>query len=174
MLSSNGAFAASSESNSASGSLEDDVKVHTEDTSEGIIFHSEVNMFLDTESEASCIRKVLFFELTILNFESTLEDFVGLVTSDSDVNGDLLISLDGEASNGVTGARWDGFLSSKVLKNLACFIIRVVPLVSLSPDSPTLMFKTSFSMRTSLIGFSFSAYGFLATFLLIDGYKYSE
>ena len=80
-------------------------------------------MLLNTESEASCIGKVLLFEFTILNLESTLEDFVSLITSDSDVNSDLLITLDVEASNSVTSAGWDGFLSREVLKNLACFII---------------------------------------------------
>ena len=35
-----------------------------------------------------------------------------------------------------------------------------IPLVSLSPDSPTQMLRTSFSILISLIGFSFS--GFLA------------
>jgi hypothetical protein len=110
-------------------------------------------MLLNTESEASCIGKVLLFEFAILNLESTLEDFVGLITSDSDVNGDLLITLDAEASNSETSAGWDGFLSGKVLKNLACFIIGVVPLVSLSPDSPTEMFKTNFSILMALIAF---------------------
>jgi len=41
----------------------------------------------------------------------------------------------------------------------------VIPLVSLSPDYPTLILRTSFSILISLIGFSFSASGFLATFL---------
>ena len=123
MLSSNSGFAASSESDSASGSLEDNIEVHSEDTSEGIILHSEVDMLLNTESEASCIRKVPLFEFAILNLESTLEDFVSLITSDSDVNSDLLITFDVEASNSETSARWDGFLSREVLKNLACFII---------------------------------------------------
>ena len=42
----------------------------------------------------------------------------------------------------------------------------VVPLVSLSPDSPTEMLRTSFSILIYLMGFSFSAFlaGFVATF----------
>jgi hypothetical protein len=47
-----------------------------------------------------------------------------------------------------------------------------IPLVSLSPDYPTLILRTSFSILISLMGFSFSAYGFLATFLDIMWRKY--
>jgi hypothetical protein len=44
-------------------------------------------------------------------------------------------------------------------------MIQSVPLVSLSPDYPTLILRTTFSIPISLMGFSFSAWGFLATFL---------
>ena len=101
-------------------------------------------MLLNTESEASCIGKVPLFEFAILNLESTLEDFVGLITSDSDVNSDLLITLDVEASNSVTSTGWDGFLSGEILQHFGCYVIKVLPLVSLSPDSPTLMLRTNF------------------------------
>ncbi len=57
---SNSGFASSSESNSASWSLEDDVEVHTENTGEWIILNTKINMFLNTESKTSCIRKVGF------------------------------------------------------------------------------------------------------------------
>lgn len=53
MLVANGSFASSAESNSASGALEDDVEVHTEDTGEGVILHTQIDVFLDAESEAT-------------------------------------------------------------------------------------------------------------------------
>ena len=53
MLGSNGGFASSSKTDSASRALEDNVEVHTEDTSEGIILHTQINVLLNTESEAT-------------------------------------------------------------------------------------------------------------------------
>ena len=38
---------------SGSGSLEDNVEIHTENTSVGVVFQSEVDMLLDSESEAA-------------------------------------------------------------------------------------------------------------------------
>ena len=46
-------FASPSETDSASGSFQDDIEVHAEDTGEGIILHSQINMLLNTESEAA-------------------------------------------------------------------------------------------------------------------------
>ena len=53
MFGSDSAFASSSESDSASRPLEDDVEIHTENTSEGVVLHSKIDVFLNTESEAS-------------------------------------------------------------------------------------------------------------------------
>jgi len=40
--------------NSLSSSGENDEEVHTENTSVGIILNSEINMFINTESEVTC------------------------------------------------------------------------------------------------------------------------
>lgn len=40
---------------SLSLSLEDDIEVHTEDTSGGVILDSEINMLINTKSEVACI-----------------------------------------------------------------------------------------------------------------------
>jgi hypothetical protein len=53
VLGSDGGFASPSKSNSASGTLEDNVEIHTEDTCEGIILDSEIDMLLNTESKAT-------------------------------------------------------------------------------------------------------------------------
>jgi hypothetical protein len=73
------------------------------------------------------------------------------------VDCDFLISFDVEAADGEAGAGGDGFLSGEVLEHLGGCISDGLPLVSLSPDSPTLMLSTSFSILISLMGFSFSA-----------------
>ena len=53
VLGSDSGFTSSSQTNSASWSLEDDVKVHTENTSEWIILNTQIDVFLNTESETS-------------------------------------------------------------------------------------------------------------------------
>jgi len=63
-------------------------------------------------------------------------------------------------------------LSREIFEHFGGCVREGVPLVSLSPDSPTLMFKTSFSILISRMGFSAS--GFLATFLDMVWLKYIE
>ena len=53
MLGSDSTFAASSQSDSASWALEDHIEVHTEDTSEGVILNTKIDVFLDTKAKAS-------------------------------------------------------------------------------------------------------------------------
>ena len=68
-------------------------------------------MLLNTKTEISSIREVGFSQFSVLNLESSLKDFVCLVSSDSDVNSHFLVSLDTEGSDGESGSGWDGFLS---------------------------------------------------------------
>jgi|TARA_B110000305_G_C19247943_1_gene543262 hypothetical protein len=42
-----------SSGDSLSGSTEDDVEIHTENTGVGVILNSEIDMLVDTESEVS-------------------------------------------------------------------------------------------------------------------------
>lgn len=53
MLGTNGGFASSAETDSASRTLEDDVEVHAENTSEGVILETQVDVLLNTEAEAA-------------------------------------------------------------------------------------------------------------------------
>ena len=104
MLGSDGGFASSSKANSASWSFKDDVKVHTENTGEWIILNTQIDVFLDTETETSSIREVSFSEFSVLDFKSSFENFVSLISSDGNVSGDFLVSFDTEASDGESGS----------------------------------------------------------------------
>lgn len=104
MLSSNGAFASSPQSNSASRSLEDNIEVHAEDTCEGVILDAQINVLLDTEAKVSSIREVLLLELSVLDLEASLEDLVSLIAADGDMDCDFLVTLDTEATNGESGS----------------------------------------------------------------------
>ena len=49
----NACLAASSKTDSSSGSLEDDVEIHAENTSVRVVLHSQVDVLLDAEAEAA-------------------------------------------------------------------------------------------------------------------------
>jgi len=53
VLGTNGGFASSAETDSASGALEDNVEVHAENTSEGIILETQIDMLLNAEAEVA-------------------------------------------------------------------------------------------------------------------------
>ncbi len=94
------ALASSSESNSASWSFQDDVEIHAEDTSEGIILNSQIDVFLDTETEVSSGGEVLLFEFSVLDFQSSFENFISFISSYGNMNGNFLISFNAETSDG--------------------------------------------------------------------------
>jgi len=121
VLGTDSGFASSSETNSASWSFEDDVEVHTEDTGEWIILNTQIDVFLDTEAETSSVWEVGFSQFSILNFEASFQNFVSLVASNGNMGSDFLVSFDTEASDGVSGSWWDGFLSGQVFEDLGCF-----------------------------------------------------
>ena len=72
MLGSDGGFASSPKPTSAPGALQPNVEVHAENTSKGVILHSQIDVLLDTESEATCVTTHLpvsekFFFLSSLS-----------------------------------------------------------------------------------------------------------
>ena len=80
-----------------------DVEIHTENTGVGVVLDSEINVLVDTESEVSGVREVLLHELVLLDLEAALQNLQSLLTTDGDVHGDLLVTADGESTDGETG-----------------------------------------------------------------------
>jgi hypothetical protein len=64
------------------------------------------------------VGKVSFLELVLLNLEGVLEESLGLLTTDGHMHGNLLVSFDGETSNGVTSLGFNWFLLRKILEHL--------------------------------------------------------
>ena len=56
------------------------------------------------------VGEVFFLELMLLNSQSFLEEVFSLLSTDGNVNGDLLVSLNGETSDGVLGLGFDWLL----------------------------------------------------------------
>ena len=80
-----------------------DVEIHTENTGVGVVLDSEINVLVDTESEVSRIGEVLLHELVLLHLQTALQNLQSLLTTDGDVHRDLLVTADGESTDGETG-----------------------------------------------------------------------
>ena len=119
VLGSDSAFASSAEADSASGSLEDHVEVHTEDTGEGVVLDSQIDVLLDTESEASAVREIDFLEFSVLDLEASLQDLVGLLASDGHMHGHLFVSFNTETSDCVFCSGRDWLLPGEILQHFA-------------------------------------------------------
>lgn len=94
------------------------VEVHTVDTDGRVVLDVQVNVLLDTESEVSGRREVGFLQFVFPDFQSSLENLLGLWSSDRDVHGDLLVTPDSEGSDCVSGFRVDWSLTGQLLQNL--------------------------------------------------------
>jgi hypothetical protein len=79
------------------------IEIHAVDTNSGVVLDSQIDVLADTETEVASLREVALSELIFLDLQSTLQDFLGLRATDSDVNSDLLVTTDTEGSDGVSG-----------------------------------------------------------------------
>ena len=79
------------------------VEVHSVNTNSWVVLDTEIDMFADTETEVASLREVALAELIFLNLQSTLQDFLSLWSSDSDVHSNLRVTTDTERSNGISG-----------------------------------------------------------------------
>ena len=83
--------------------LHDDVEVHAVNADRRVVLDAQVDVLGDTETEVAGLGEVALAELVLLDLEATLEDLLGLGTTDGDVDGDLLVTADTEGTDGVTG-----------------------------------------------------------------------
>lgn len=75
-------------------------------------------MLLDSEPKVTGVGEVALAQLVLLDLEATLEDLLGFGATDGDVAGDLLVTTDGEGSDGVAGFGGDGGLTGQLLEDL--------------------------------------------------------
>ena len=59
MLGADGGLAAPAQADPAAGPLQDHVEVHAEDAGEGVVLDAEVDVLLDAEAEAACVREAV-------------------------------------------------------------------------------------------------------------------
>ena len=104
VLGSDSALASSAETDSASGSLEHHVEVHAEDTGEGVVLDSQVDVLLNAEAETPTVGEVHFLEFSVLDLEASFKNLVGFLAPDGDVHGHFFVPLDAETSDGILGS----------------------------------------------------------------------
>lgn len=97
---------------------EDDEKVHSVNSSAGVVFDSQVDVLVDAKPEASRVAKVDRLQLVLLHREPALDQLHGLLTADGDVACNLLITADTELADGEPGLGEDGLLAGELLQHL--------------------------------------------------------
>lgn len=60
-------------------------------------------MLADTEAEVAGLGEIALLQLILLDLEATLQDLLGLGSTDGDVDGDLFVTTDTEGTDGVAG-----------------------------------------------------------------------
>ena len=104
--------------NTATWSGDLDVEIHTVDTSAWVVLDTEIDVLLDTETEVSTLSKVSVLKFVLLNLQTLLKDLLGLLTSDGNMAGDLVVSANTEGSDSISSLREDWLLVSQLLQHL--------------------------------------------------------
>lgn len=79
-----------------------DVEIHTENTSVGIVLDTKINVLLNTETEVTRVGEVILNELVLLDLQTTLKNLKSLLTTNGSMDGNLLITTNGEGTNSET------------------------------------------------------------------------
>ena len=93
------------------------VEIHTEDTGVGIVLDTQINVLLNTKTEVSRVGEVSLHQLVLLHLQTTLQNLQSLLTTNGGMHGDLLVTTDGEGTNGETG--WNVSTSHSKLPTLS-------------------------------------------------------
>jgi len=93
------------------------VEVHSVDTNTRVVLDTEINVFADTEAKVASCGEVTLPQLVLLDLEATLENFLSLGATDSNMDGDLLVATDPEGADGVSCLAVDGGLTAQLLKH---------------------------------------------------------
>ena len=88
---------------SVSFNLHAAVEIHSVDTNRGVVLDTEIDVFADTEAKVASLREVALSEFVFLDLQSTLQDFLGLWSSNCDVHSNLFVTTDTEGSDGISG-----------------------------------------------------------------------
>lgn len=78
------------------------VEIHTEDTGVGVVLDTQINVLLNTETEVARVGEVLLHQLVLLHLQTALQNLQSLLATNGRMDGDLLVTTDGEGTDGET------------------------------------------------------------------------
>ena len=78
------------------------VEIHTEDTGVGVVLDTQINVLLNTETEVARVGEVLLHQLVLLHLQTALQNLQSLLATNGCMDGDLLVTTDGEGTDGET------------------------------------------------------------------------
>ena len=108
----------------AAGTSQLHVEIHTEDTGVGIVLDSQINVLLNTKTEVAGVGEVSLHQLVLLHLQTTLQDLQGLLATNGSVHGDLLVTTDGEGTDGEASYRISIFLAISPTLSINGFLSR--------------------------------------------------
>ena len=84
------------------GTRQLDIEIHTEDTGVGVVLDTQINVLLNTETEVARVGEVLLHQLVLLHLQTALQNLQSLLATNGRMDGDLLVTTDGEGTDGET------------------------------------------------------------------------
>jgi len=82
------------------GNAHDAVKVHSVNTNGGVVFDTQVDVLRDTKTKVTSLREVPLPQLVLLDLETSLKNFLGLGAADSNMDGNLFVSISSNSPRG--------------------------------------------------------------------------
>ena len=106
-------------SNSVPGSTQDYIKVHTVDTNAGVVFDTQIDMFVNTETEVALLGETPLPQLVLLDLEASLEDLLSFGTTHCAPTRDLLVTSDTKGSDSEASFGEAGFLAGQLFQDFS-------------------------------------------------------
>ena len=94
-----------------------DKEVHTVNTSGGVVFDTQVNVFVDTETKVAGIREVLLKQLVFLHLEATFQNLEGFFSPHCHMDGNLFVTTDTERTKSVSSLGEDWLLACQLFQH---------------------------------------------------------
>lgn len=75
------------------GNVHDAVEVHSVNTNSRVVLDTQVDVLRDTETKVTSLREVPLPQLVLLDLEPSLENLLSLGSTDSNMDGNLFVSI---------------------------------------------------------------------------------
>merc|ERR1712002_1366696 len=93
------------------------IEIHSINTYARIVLDAKIDMFCNTKAEVSSFGEIDSFQLVLLHFQTLLQNFFSLGSTNGAVDSNLFITSDTERSNSITSFGEDWCLTSKCFQH---------------------------------------------------------